>query len=464
MIATYNDRKDSLMLEATLKAKVEPNEMFADGDTSNSGFDLIDDLNNMEIVLFNKKEPVSFGGTYGGDDEEKAAAAEPVGAASSPVNTGNLPVDLASDGGAGQADKAGGSLPAAGDQPVQKSPFDSVKENKSKTFVGSMNPSQCFSGDNIDNALDDFAEAAATNTKLKFPAPKKAASAADGISASAASDAGDIADLGFPIVSPPASSGATPLAAPKGDYSAPALCDEIICISIEFIMKPVKAYFSKTDNCIQCHVQYINEGMQKTLSHSLIPAKASGNLVESGLCKKAAGTALGKIGMNVIFTTVPVITPAKDDLVTFGNISDEWSSYASKNGAWNYGEKERRRLAAQKTSQPVDTSAIPDSIENQLLIEINNAGDNATQADILDRARTADDKTKAQEAQEQLVAEISKDAFGQVSTINTLDTEMKSMTMFFDSIQKNIRTLLEDVPGLTSTKACVKLDETKVCT
>ena len=93
-----------------------------------------------------------------------------------------------------------------------------------------------------------------------------------------------------------------------------------------------------------------------------------------------------------------------------------------------------------------------------------NAGDNATQADILDRARTADDKTKAQEAQEQLVAEISKDAFGQVSTINTLDTEMKSMTMFFDSIQKNIRTLLEDVPGLTSTKACVKLDETKVCT
>jgi hypothetical protein len=51
-----------------------------------------------------------------------------------------------------------------------------------------------------------------------------------------------------------------------------------------------------------------------------------------------------------------------------------------------------------------------------------------------------------------------------VSTIQVLDSEMKQMNKFFEGFQKQFRTLLEDVPGLNSTKACIKLKEKKVCT
>lgn len=486
MVATYNDKKDSLEVEATLKAKVEPNEMFADGDLSNSGFDLINDLDNIEIILFQKNDLVTFGGTYSGSSGGETPPAGTTNPTVSPTTTGTLPVDLTgtSGGGGGGGTGAGGqgnnANASAGQNtppPPLKSPFDTLKENKSPTFVGGINPSQCFAGDNIDNALNNFSKDAVTNKKLQSAPPAAdnsggtgAAATTSGVNANNAGGAGGIPNINLttaPITTPTTTTppAAPPLqAAPPGDYTVPPLCDSIICMSLDFIKKPATASFNKTDNCIQCHVQYINDGLQKTISHSLIPAKASGNLGESGLCKNAAGTALGSIGMNISINTVPIVTPAKDDLVTLGNITDEWASYAAKEGAWNYGEKERRRLDALKTGKPVDTSAIPDTIERQLLIEINNAPDNSTQADVLTKARTADDTAKAQETQDQLVAEISKDAYGQVDTLQALDDEMQSMNKYFDGFQRSMRTLLEDVPGLSSTKACVKLNNTQVCT
>lgn len=463
MVATYNDKKNTLQVAATLKAKVEPNEMFADGDVGNSGFDLINDLNNIEIILFQKNDLVTFGGTYSGSSSDEAATSTDPTA--STTTTGNLPIDLSGTTGGSQGDDQGkdGEKPA----PPPADPFASTKEDKSKAFVGGINPSQCFAGDKIDKALDEFPRAAAKNKKLKFPPlkePDEKPKAGD-VNNTDGGAGGASSDIGIPTPAATTPPAAPPLqAAPPGDYSSPPLCEDLICLSIEFVKKPAVASFNKTDNCIQCHVQYIVEGMQKTISHSLIPAKASGNLGESGLCKNASGTALGSIGMNISINVVPIVTPAKDDLVTLGNITDEWASYAAKNGAWNYGEKERRRLEALKTGKPVDTSAIPDTIERQLLIEISNAPDNSSQAEVQAKSRTADDTAKAQATQEQLVAEISKDAYGQVDTLKALDDEMKAMNKYFDGFQKSMRTLLEDVPGIASTKACVKLNETKVCT
>jgi hypothetical protein len=485
MVATYNDKKDSLQIEATLKAKVEPNEMFADGDLGNSGFDLINDLNNIEIILFLKKDLVTFGGTYSPGGDQGAAAVNTAPAAS-PVTTGTLPVNLTGttvttgnqNNNANTGASAGTDGTGSSNNPItpQKSPFDTVTENKSDSFVGSLNPSQCFAGVKVDTALEKFAKDAATNDKLKS-APQNNSGGTGGSAvnsqAGAATNGGQtspVAGGGLPNIDVPSAANTVPpvapplKAAPPGDYSAPPLCDNIICMSLDFVMKPATASFNKVDNCIQCHVQYINDGLQKTISHSLIPAKASGNLGESGLCKNAAGTALGSVGMNVSINLVPVITPAKDDLVTLGNITDEWSSYSSKYGGWTYGEKERRRLEALKINKPVDTSPIPDTIERQLMIEINNSPDNSSQGDVLSKARTADDTAKIADAQEELVAEISKDAYGQVDTLKALDDEMKSMNKYFDGFQRSMRTLLEDVPGLASTKACVKLNDTKECT
>jgi hypothetical protein len=471
IMTTYQEKKDTLDLEASIKAKVEPNEMFADGDLANSGFDLINDLNNIEILLFKKNDLVTFGAAYdGGKDKDgktaTGAGSSAAGQAQSNAVNGVIPVDISLPVNAGSA---GGGGNAAEEAPTNKpqNPFGRMMEDKSPILGGGINPNQCFANQELDRALDKFVENAAKNDKLKstFTAESSAREALATVNSGGTNGTGS-ADLNIPVPTPANTSANKPplTPAPPGDYSSPALCDDIICVSLEFISKPVVASFASSDNCINCHVQFINQALQKTISHNLIPAKASGNLGESGLCKRAAAAALGSIGMNVSFNVVPAITPAKNDLITLGNITDEWDKYAAQNGAWNYNEKKRLQLEAAKSKKPVNLMPIMSDLERMLIVEIANSPDGQTQANLIGKASESYAVQKLQEAQEMLTVEISKDAYNEVSTIQVLDSEMKQMNKFFEGFQKQFRTLLEDVPGLNSTKACIKLKEKKVCT
>ena len=469
IIATYQDKKDTLDLEALIKAKVEPNEMFADGDLANSGFDLINDLNNIEILLFKKNDLVTFGAAYDGGKEGKTAAADSSATGQAKTNTaGAIPVDISAPiNGVNDGSAAGGGV-ASGETQANKpqNPFAQTAEDKSPVFTGGINPNQCFANQALDQALDRFVENAAKNDKLKstFQVENAANMASKLANGTTNGTGGADLNVPVPVVGNAAKTVAPITPAPPGDYSSPALCDDIICVSLEFISKPVVASFSSSDNCINCHVQFINQALQKTISHNLIPAKASGNLGESGLCKKAAAAALGSIGMNVSFNVVPAITPTKDDLITLGNITDEWDKYAAQNGAWNYNEKKRLQLEAAKSKKPANLLPIMSDLERMLIVEIANSPDSQTQANLIGKASESYAVQKLQEAQEMLTVEISKDAYNEVSTIQVLDSEMKQMNKFFEGFQKQFRTLLEDVPGLNSTKACVKLKEKKVCT
>jgi len=476
MIATYNDRKNSADLNATISAKIIPNEMFADGDLDNSGFDLINDLNNIEIILFQRNDLVSFGGALGGGD-----GGEEAGQAASPLQDGTsqsgpaIPIDL---DGTGTASGSG----QPGDKPGQEAaakvenPFKALAEDKSALLSGGgINPNQCFPLTDLDQVLDQFAAAANSDPRLKSSFVKDSgAGAADG-AASGTSGAGATTgsggagatgglqpDVPLPGVPPTPLPDVAP--APAGDYTTPPICDDIVCVSIDFVEAPATASFQKTDNCIQCHVQYINESMQKTIAHSLIPAKATGNLGESGLCKNAAGTALGAVGMNISLNLVPIITPSKDDLVTLGTIGDEWDKYEEKYGFWNYGEKQSRQAAAAASGKPEDKSPIMSETQRLLEIEIVNAPDGTTQADIMAKTSQAYDAVQSAQTQEMLVLEIAKDAYSSVDSLKALDDEMKAMNTYFDGFRKLILTLLEDVPGLISSKACVKLNSKQACT
>lgn len=474
MIGTYNSRKNSADLQATINAKITPNEIFADGDVDNSGFDLIDDLNNIEIILFQRNELVTFGGNLAdsGDDAGGTAPAQP-GQVTNPLAGGvPTPIDLGGTitGGGGSTDT---DKPADTDKPKVENPFKAVLEDKSAVFTGGgINPNQCFPLTDLDKALDEFAKAASENPKLKstFVNPQSAEGALNlpggsGDDGSPTSGGGLTGDIDVPVPTDGTLPTLAPVPpAPAADYVTPPICDEIVCVSIDFVEAPATASFQKTDNCIQCHVQYINESMKKTISHSLIPAKATGNLGESGLCKDAAGTALGAIGMNISYNWVPIITPAKDDLVTLGNITDEWDKYAEKNGFWTYGEKDSRRRKSNVTGQPEDKSPIMSETGRMLEIELLNAPDGASQADVMAATSQAYQAVQAAQAQEMLVLEISKDAYGAVDTMKALDDEMKAMNKYFDGFRKQILTLLEEVPGLISPLSCVKLNSKQACT
>lgn len=453
MIATFNDKKNSLDIRAKITSKVELNEMFADGDTENSGFDLVNDLANIEIILFKKNDPVSFGESYSPNTDDGSDSSNS-GSGKAGDTSSNIPIDLN-----GQVDSSGNPVdPSKSANTSFKNPFLKV-DALDPVFIGGINPNQCFAAIDLDEALNKFAEEAGKNAKLKSTNKDQATEVGDKISATGGSD-GESPEIGIPD----ATTTQKPIAAaPPADYEQPAICDDIVCISLDFIKTPAKPSFSQSDNCVLCHVQFINESLKKTISHSLIPGKASGNLGESGLCKNAAGIALGSVGMNISLKTVPMITPAKDDLIKLGNIGDEWDRYAKDNGFWNYSEKKKQILQAKDNGGKIVYTPTITALERQLIVEIGAGSDDTTQQNVLAKAEKSYGQIITGEKQQLLVAEISKEAFGQASTLQALTDEMKQMNGFFLGFQKQLRTLFEDVPGVPGTKACVKLNNKEQC-
>ncbi len=467
IVETYAEKQEILKLGASINAKVEPSEMFANGDVGDSGFDLINDLDNIEIILFQKAEDTTIGGPLsssagGGEDEETGTTEQPL------ETPGEIPIDLGASPGATDSEKAKSEGATGNEDSAVENPFEDIVEDKSSIFGGGVNPNQCFASTALDDALNDFAKEASENPKLQSTYTKSgdAADTSDASTRSGTSTGtGTGSDLDIPVPTPDSPSGLPPvLPAPADDYTTPSLCEDIVCLSFDFVLKPATPAFDKTDNCIQCHVQYINASLQKTISHSLIPSKATGNLGESGMCKNAAGTALGSIGMNLSLNVVPIITPPKDDLVTLGNIGDEWDKYAEKNGAWNYNEKERRRLEAEKAGKEVVKTPVQKNSERMLTIALLNSPAGASLGSVLNETIDANAAQTNKESQEQLVAEIAKDAYGEVDAMKALDDEMKQMNKFFDGFKKQFLTLLDDVPGLMASKACVKLNDKQECT
>lgn len=458
MITTFNSKKNSLDLAASVDAQIRPNEMFQDGDTGNSGFDLVNDLNNIEIILFKKNEQVTFGGTYSGDDSGSDSSSSG-GSSGGSAGTTPIPVDTGSGTGGGGTSSSGSDKPA--DETAACDSFANNAEDKSVMFLGGINPNQCFATKGLENALDNFdkkAKAGELPCQPKPPAEDKT------VSNTGNNSGGDGVTPDVPVPTKPTAESIQPVpAAPPSDYDQPNLCDDIICVSIDFITKPATASFDQKDNCIACHIQYINDGLQKTLSHSLIPAKATGNLGEGGLCKNASGTALGMVGMNVVVSTVPIVTPAKDDLLTVGNITDEWAKFSKENGFWNYAQKTKRQLDAAKTGKPVDVSPLPSQMDNYIELEASIAADNRSQAEVFKKVQDTAAADLAKQTYDTLVATVSGDAYGAVEPLKDLKDQMKQMNDYFTTFQRQFRTLTEKVPGINSTLACNKLKEKQVC-
>ncbi len=64
ILDSYNKALATENLRTELEQAVKPSEIFADGDTSNSDFDLIHDLSIIEEILFNERSKSEFGGTF----------------------------------------------------------------------------------------------------------------------------------------------------------------------------------------------------------------------------------------------------------------------------------------------------------------------------------------------------------------------------------------------------------------
>ncbi len=77
----------------------------------------------------------------------------------------------------------------------------------------------------------------------------------------------------------------------KGDWTRSLPCGDVFCITVQLIDENddpvVSGDYGETDNCVACHVAYINEAMNATLDHSLVAGKVSKNWFEDATCKDA---------------------------------------------------------------------------------------------------------------------------------------------------------------------------------
>ncbi len=268
MYQEYYSTLNTENLRSELKNKINPSEIFKDGDTSNSEFDLLYDLTVIEVILFNESSISSYGGKFAMPDFDFT----------DPEEQEEIE-DLFGE----EADPEAGPKPGAEDE------FSALS---------------CFAEDaNLENALNEYEDT--------LQAQNEGLTEEDEAMEDITFD-----ETGFPKSRP-------------DEWPASFLCPEgaFFCMEISFDFGASKVY-SKTDNCVFCHVQNINKEIDKMLNKSLTANKITGNLFEMPKCKSS----FSDIGanMNVITMAVPPPKQAKTDMYVNLNIEKEWQKLKEK--------------------------------------------------------------------------------------------------------------------------------------
>lgn len=459
----YNQMKDLYQTEADIKAAVEPSEMFANGDLSDSGFDLINDLDLIDEILFLKTSPIDIGKSYtkAGGEGASAYGQQPVttGEITGPAGIKTPPEGTVSGGGGTDSVSESGS----GAPTVDAQTSGGQKTMSGETEI--FNPNVCFVDNKYNDALDKFADNSLTNANLKDlggEMPETVAYSAPGTGLG--TDGTDKYDPTGGAVTETLPSITTPTlppvqSAPADNWLKDRYCLEFFCLDLNFVMAPAKSSFANSDNCIACHVEKINDVLKEVINHSLVPTKAPGNLGESAECKRAMGTAFESLSMNVYAIGMPVKTPINDDLMFGTSIDDEWENYCNKVAFFPFdmcGEDEKKDEDA-PYEEPV---SLTERAANQAIVQM---PEGATQAELSKRINEQVAGYEAQQAKE--LEALKKE---QVSDENALlyqplKYELDRMNYLFKNIQNILHSLHEEVAEMPGRQACYDLKNKNEC-
>ena len=208
------------------------------------------------------------------------------------------------------------------------------------------------------------------------------------------------------------------------------------CINLDFEMETVVPSYSDSDDCIMCHLEWMNKTLEDALTVDFIPDKVTGMLFEPNVCK----TAIANPAFNVHFLTKPVITPyptainERANLKKFLNVA---KNYATAMGSVITGEDD-----VEKTSLPFIFDNEEEKASNLVFSHKPQSNASVEQlseqiANIIDQARDAkNEKFTTYMKGEQIR---NKSEFGQV-----IESEMNSMLVNFQIMNSYLLDLLND--------------------
>ena len=398
----YNDFVDIEELRSESEAYVMPSEIFANGDVSDSGFDLIDDLNNIEKILFMDVTPSTVNQAYsGGLPEQPTQPPQTTGPGSQPTSSNPQQNQQTQPG------KVSGGL--TGNEPKHAETGDVLADIYQA----------CPSNDNLSKALDDYKQKTYGNTDSSQLSGSKSQDKGASNSSNTSDQTNN--DSGTP---PPAQTSDQKFQ--EGDWTDKLPCNKLFCIEITTHSAQYTAY-NPSDPCIACHAKEIRKMLKKTVSYNLAPGKMTGNIMEIAKCK--SGFSLSDfVNMNVILVPMPVITPQKNSAIFGRNIFDEFKKFVNKYTLFKVNEDRN------KAARIVEAQSSDETTQQEMIDEINQI--------IFKNKADAEKRLNNQEA---LLESSLQGEFFQ-----SLAIELDSMKLYFDIYKQ----LLEE-----TNKICLQLKD-----
>lgn len=446
-------------LQQEIELLVKPSEMFANGDITDSGFDLVHDLSVIEEILFLERTPTKVGGSYAGSVSSPYNPIAPMSEldrfiADAPplprpdhglVVDERDPDDLIDD-------------PGIDNGEPRVSPVGRFSIGDEEKIVPILEDDICEVQDNVRDALEDFESEDDRIERERDPSEPVSPTLPDDTEVSP--PARDRLppptrdeNYGTSVGGVPAVSGIKP--APASDWK-PVWCfghgDEegagsalpelqslggvpnsylvgsmdpgggkpftlgaSLCLDINLIKETAVSYESGA-TCVMCELEFINEHLDKTLSHSLIPNKATGNLMESAKAKNL-GTLMS---MNLILIQSPVPTAAHSDTIYGKNIFEEWNKFVER----------YQPIYAEKAKISIEER--PDlSSERLLQVEGSFVPGETTQIEVLDRIDSVRREAETEARLGILALRQTNDTSNVAMHLKDLLAEMGQMNTYF---------------------------------
>lgn len=433
-------------LEVALKMEVEAAELFANGDENDSGFDLIVDLDVIDMLLFGREEMAPGGGdsTAGGTGDGGA-----IGSRSNPSQSGGSP-------------RSGATISGGSAQNPQTASRSQGVSSSAGGGHGENGQGVCA----INNSFNAAVEQAREQERNRQNAQPSGASPAAERALSSGQDAGQAGG---------SRTGADTFAARLqssqiggnnfciGEDGSPAT----FCLRFEAVYKK-KSSYTNADNCIACHFEKINDAFKKTFEHSLIPSKATGNIMEASKCK----VGIGSLKWNLVMLPQPILTPPNDDLLMKADFMKNLYDFCKKvsNGEvfsrigstgesayvdrcdWLYGP-DRNEIRAE------DLQMGPGEAEKLTQSALENLPSSTNPSTVIEEInKKIAEKEKEREKETKLHA-LTGDALSQAMQFDVLSVEIEKMNEYFDGFVK----LFNDLTSQQADTPCQILRSKPTC-